>query len=234
MNGGTSSGSGIMPGERRDEQRPGYNHLGQKIGSKGERTRRLLIEAVLELLRSKSLRDVSVIDVARRVGTSPATFYVYFRGVPEAVLAALEGIRQTCPEMEELLAGDWLSGEAALSARRVIELYTQFWDRNSTIFRVRNLAAEEGDIRFYQARVFAAEPVLLLLASAVERAQAAGKVPADLEPRACAATLLMMLERLCAIGPMSPDADGLTFPAIKAAAAHTLAAMLGGTGAGPD
>lgn len=211
------------------EQRPGYNYLGQRIGSKGERTRRMLIDAAIQLLESNSLRDVSVMDVARVAGTSPATFYVYFRGVPEVVLAALEGVRQTSQDMEELLRHDWLGPDAAAAARRVIDLYTQVWDRNRTIFRVRNLAAEEGDVRFYDARVVAAAPVLHEIAAAVSRAQAAGRMPASLEPRACAATLLMLLERLCAVGPMSPDADGLSYPAIKEAAAHTLLAMLGGT-----
>ena len=88
---------------------PEYNHYGQKIGSKGERTRRALIDKTVDLLESHGLRDVSVADVARAAKTSPATFYVYFRGVPEVVLAALEAASQTSPEIEALIARHGLS-----------------------------------------------------------------------------------------------------------------------------
>ncbi len=204
-----------------------YNQYGQKIGSKGERTRQLLIDTTVELLESQGLRDVSVVDVARAASTSPATFYVYFKGVPEVVLAALDNASQTSPELEELAASDWLGPGGAAIARRFIEAYTELWHRNRTVFRVRNLAAEEGDTRFYEARLRAAAPMMDALSAAVARAQAAGRTPADLSPRACAGTLLMMLERLPAVGPLSRDADGIGYPALKTAAAHTLATMLG-------
>jgi len=205
----------------------GYNHYGQKIGSKGERTRQMLIDTTVELLESKGLRDVSVVDVARAASTSPATFYVYFRGVPEVVLAALESAPQTNPELESLAARNWLDGEGAAAAREFVEAYTTLWNRNRTIFRVRNLAAEEGDGRFFQARMDKATPMMEALTAAVARAQEAGRLPATLSPRACAGTLLMMLERLAAVGPLTREGDGLSYAALKTAAAHSLAGMLG-------
>lgn len=207
-----------------------YNHYGQKIGSKGERTRQALIDATVKLLESHGLRDVSVSDVAREAGTSPATFYVYFRGVPEVVLAALEGASQTSPELEELIGRDWLEDQPEQQAQRFVEAYTTLWNRNGTVFRVRNLAAEEGDERFYRARMNAARPMMEGIAAAVARAQQAGRLPAALSPRACAGTMLMMLERLSAVGPMTQESDGLSYASLKAAAAHTVAAMLGARG----
>jgi AcrR family transcriptional regulator len=203
------------------------NNYGQKIGSKGERTRQLLIESTVRLLESHGLREVSVADVARAAQTSPATFYVYFRGVPEAVLAALEGATQTSPALEALIGRDWLDEGGDQAAAAFVAAYTELWNRNGTIFRVRNLAAEEGDARFYQARMDAAQPMLEAIAAAVARAQAAGRVPAHLTPVACAGILLMMLERLSAVGPMTRESDGLSYAALKDAAAHSLAGMLG-------
>lgn len=205
----------------------GYNHYGQKIGSKGERTRQALIEATVELLESHGLREVSVVDVARAANTSPATFYVYFRGVPEVVLAALETASQTSPELEALIGRDWLGEGAGQAAADFVEAYTRLWNANGTIFRVRNLAAEEGDARFYQARMDAAGPMMAAITAAVARGQQAGRVPAQLSARACAGTVLMLLERLSAIGPISRDDDGLSYAALKASAAFTLLAMLG-------
>lgn len=207
----------------------GYNHYGQKIGSKGERTRQALIDTTIELLGTQGLRDVSVADVARGAQTSPATFYVYFRGVPEVVLAALEDAPQTSAELEELMAQDWRAPGALERARAFVDAYCELWNCHGIVFRVRNLAAEEGDERFYKARMTAATPMMTALTVQIERAQAAGAIPADLRPRACAGTILMMLERLSAIGPMSRDDDtDIAFGPLKAAAAFTLANMLGG------
>ena len=210
-----------------DVGKTGYNYYGQRIGSKGERTRKLLIDATVRLLASQGLREVSVVDVARAANTSPATFYVYFRGVPEAVLAALENAAQTSSELEALIGHDWLAPGAAAYARAVVETYTELWNRNRTIFCVRNLAAEEGDDRFYQARAKASGPVMQALVEQIVRSQAAGQTPVGLAPRACAGVLLMMLERLSSVGPITRKDGDLDYASLKAAAAHSLADMLG-------
>lgn len=205
----------------------GYNHHGQKIGSKGERTRQVLIETTVELLESHGLRDVSVADVARAAQTSPATFYVYFRGVPEVVLAALESASQTSPEIEAFFGKDWLGPGGAMLAREFVDTYCALWNRYRTIFRVRNMAAEEGDQRFYRARMEAAIPIMGLLTEQVAQAQSAGLVPVALMPRSCAGTILMMLERLAAIGPITEEHDDISYETLRAAAAHSVALMLG-------
>lgn len=200
---------------------------GRKLGAKGRRTRQQLIDATVALLETHGLRDVSVVDVARAVQTSPGTFYVYFKGVPEVVLAALESATQTSPELEEIIARDWLKPGAAAAARDFVDCYTDIWNRNRTIFVVRNLAAEEGDARFYEARMDQARPMMAALSEQVKRAQAAGRTPADLSSRSCAGTMLMMLERLSAVGPMSRADDDVGYADLKAAAAHSIAMMLG-------
>jgi AcrR family transcriptional regulator len=207
------------------------NQNGQKIGSKGQRTRRLLIDMTVALLETHGLRDLSVMDVARAAETSPATFYVYFRGVPEVVLAALDDARQTSPELEAALSRDWLSPRAASWALDVVTAYTDLWNRHRTVFRVRNLAAEEGDDRFYLARTNASRPIMAALTRQITRAQIAGRVPAALSAAACAGTILMMLERLAAVGPSRVEGEdareGVSYPELRAAAAYTLATMLG-------
>ena len=207
------------------------NQNGQKIGSKGQRTRRLLIDTTVALLETHGLRDLSVMDVARAAETSPASFYVYFRGVPEVVLAALEDARQTSPELEAALAQDWLAPGATSRALDVVMAYTDLWNRNRTVFRVRNLATEEGDERFYAARTDASRPMMAALTRQIAHAQTMGRVPAELSAAACAGTILMMLERLAAVGPARIAGDdareGVSYPELRAAAAHTLATMLG-------
>lgn len=205
------------------------NQNGQKIGSKGQRTRRLLIDTTVALLETHGLRDLSVMDVARAAETSPATFYVYFRGVPEVVLAALDDASQTSPELEQALAQDWLKPGAAAHAIEVVIVYTDLWNRHRTVLRVRNLAAEEGDERFYAARTDASRPMMAALTRQIARAQAAGRGPTALSAPACAGTILMMLERLAAVGPTHGEGDGLSYAELRAAAAYTLSTMLGAT-----
>ena len=200
---------------------------GRKLGAKGQRTRQQLIEATVALLETHGLRDVSVVDVARAAQTSPATFYVYFKGVPEVVLAALDGANQTTPELEAIIARDWLAPGAAEAALAFVEHYTETWNQHRTIFVVRNLAAEEGDARFYEARMKQARPMMAAISLQIERAQAAGRTPAHLSARSCAGTVLMILERLSAIGPLSSHSDGVGYADLKAAAAHSIAMMLG-------
>jgi AcrR family transcriptional regulator len=199
----------------------------RKLGAKGQRTRQQLIDATVALLETNGLRDVSVVDVARAANTSPATFYVYFKGVPEVVLAALESASQTSPELEALIDRDWLAPGAMEDAGAFVERYTDLWNRNRNIFVVRNLAAEEGDTRFYEARMLQARPMMAAISKQVRRAQAAGRTPADLSPQSCSGTILMMLERLAAIGPISRGDEGVSYTQLKAAAAYHVAMMLG-------
>jgi AcrR family transcriptional regulator len=60
---------------------------GRALGQRGARTRRRLLDATSQLLETEGIRDLRVVEIARVVGTSPATFYQYFRDVDDAVLA---------------------------------------------------------------------------------------------------------------------------------------------------
>lgn len=211
----------------RDAQFTALNQNGQKIGAKGHRTRQLLIETTVRLLETQGLRDLSVVDVAREASTSPATFYVYFRGVPEVVLAALEAAEQTSPELEALVSENWLEHGCTGSAESFVDLYTEMWNRNRTIFGVRNMAAEEGDQRFIESRGDHAKPMLVALSRQVQRAKDAGRVPAHLTPIASAAAILIMLERLSSVGPQSEIDGELTFRNIKQSVSYMVAFMLG-------
>ena len=117
--------------ERDKTQDRRVNQNGQRIGAKGQRTRQRLIDVTVDLLRTHGLRDLTVAEVARVAETSPATFYVYFDGVPEVVLSALENSSQTSPRLLELVDEDHrriLEGVArrmGLDEHKVITTVTQ-------------------------------------------------------------------------------------------------------------
>jgi AcrR family transcriptional regulator len=212
--------------ERDDAAERLINQNGQRIGAKGQRTRQRLIEVTIELLETHGLRDLTVAEVARVAQTSPATFYVYFDGVPDVVLAALETASQTSPEMLDLIAQDWVGHDGLAKAREFVGLYCKLWSAHGTIFRVRNLAAEEGDPRFMEARRDAVRPLLALLGKRVDAAKAAGRVAAGLDGQANAAAILILLERLAAVGPLMTG-EGPSHDLIKDAAADIVAHALG-------
>ena len=53
---------------------------GRRLGRRAQATRRKLLDATAELLQTRRLLDLTVVEVARRVGTSPAssTFWKYW------------------------------------------------------------------------------------------------------------------------------------------------------------
>jgi AcrR family transcriptional regulator len=203
------------------------NQIGQTIGAKGLRTRQKLINVTVELLETHGLRDLTVAEIARVAATSPATFYVYFEGVPEVVLAALDQTMQSAPDLMAMLDGDLADGGEMDRTREFVELYCAYWWGYRTIFRCRNLAAEEGDARFLAARRSAVAPLMAALSKRIKAAQQDGRLPTHLEPRASAGAILTLIERLAAVGPMTPAQPGINFESLKDSAAFMIAGMMG-------
>jgi AcrR family transcriptional regulator len=171
---------------------------GRELGPRALETRRRLLEATAVLLSQRSVRDVSVVDIARKAGTSPATFYQYFKDVAEATLRLAEQAAADLPAVIEMIDGSW-EGESGLGkARAIVDAFVRHWDAHRAVLMVRNLAAEEGDRRFQRVRRDALSPVLDGLARQIEASQRAGRVDRALAPQAAAAALSAILERLAA------------------------------------
>src|SRR5204862_4276394 len=145
------------------------------------------------LLETHGIRDLRVVDIARQVETSPATFYQYFRDVEDAVLALAREVGESTAPLLAVLAGSWDADRALDSARALVEGFVDFWDVNRAVLRTRNLAAQEGDQRFRDVRNEALRPLTEGIAS---------KVAAQDEPGvasyAAAAAMVAMLERMAA------------------------------------
>ncbi len=120
------------------------------------------------MLSSSPYRDVKVIDVARKAGTSPATFYQYFPDVEGAVLEIAEETAQEGAGLTDLVAG-----------------------RGSG-------SRHEGDKRFYKIRMKLINAVTSSLADSVKELQAKGKVDKDVSPAAVAGSLVAMLAAVAA------------------------------------
>lgn len=171
---------------------------GRPLGKRGAATRLRLLEATAKLLESHGVRDLRVVDIAREVGTSPATFYQYFRDVEEAVLALTAEVGEELAPVDELLRRPWTGPRGLDAARDMVDLFLRYWDEHRAVLRTRNLAAQEGDQRFRQVRNNSLRPLNEHLAAAVGESQAAGRVSTEIAPMAAAAALVALLERMAA------------------------------------
>jgi AcrR family transcriptional regulator len=171
---------------------------GRPLGPRALLTRQRLLEATATLLAERSVREISVVEIARKVGTSPATFYQYFKDVPETALRLAEEAAEEMPSLLEIIEGPWRGRRALDTARSLVDAFIRHWDAHRAVLRLRNLAAEEGDDRFQRARRVALAPLLEHLARKIEEFQKAGRVSRDIHPYAAAAALASILERLAA------------------------------------
>jgi AcrR family transcriptional regulator len=167
---------------------------GRVAGRRGQATRQKLLDCLSEMLSSSPYRDVKVIDVARKAGTSPATFYQYFPDVEGAVLEIAEHMAAEGAELTALVEGRSWTGKAGWqTAQELVDGFLDFWRRNDAILRVVDLGASEGDKRFYKIRMKILNSVNNSLAEAVTQLQAKGRVDKDVNPAAVAGSLVAML-----------------------------------------
>lgn len=218
----------VKPSVRRKSAVLGpQNQLGQVMGAKGAKTRRRLLDATEELLKTTSLRDLRVTQIVRAAKTSAATFYVYFNDVSEAVLALIGELTQSPPSIMSLVTDPWEESQGYERCQAFVAAYVDNWRANASLFRVRNMASDEGDQRFSQVRINSIAPLIQALSARIEAHRAAGRLPADLHPTAAAGALLAMIERL-AVVPLVAVRAGVTRRTLMESAAFFATLLMGG------
>jgi len=130
-----------------------HNLLGQKMGRKGRETRRRVMDAALELLKTSSYKDLTVSEIASEAGLSNATFYVYFKDVEEVLYACVQAAALDLGELHALLDAEWTPGNVREQVRKFVEVYNALWEKYRVELRVRNLEADQGNLRFLNLRV---------------------------------------------------------------------------------
>jgi AcrR family transcriptional regulator len=171
---------------------------GRILGPRALGTRQRLLEATESLLSERSVRDLAVVEIARKASTSPATFYQYFKDVSEACLRLAEQAAEEVPAVLELIDGSWRGQRGIETARAIAAAFVDHWDSHRAVLLVRNLAADEGDRRFQKVRRQALSPVIEHLAARVAESQEQGRIAPAVHPYAAAAAMASILERLAA------------------------------------
>ena len=166
---------------------------GRLPGRRGRATRQKLLDATSALLETTSYRELKVVDIARKAGTSPATFYQYFPDVEVAILAIGEVMAAEGPLLAKPVASSWSGRAGFATAIDLVEGFLTFWEEHEAVLRVVDLAIAEGDGRFRRIRNELLAPVTFALIEVITEHQKAGKHPDTVDPRAHAAVLLSML-----------------------------------------
>lgn len=163
-------------------------------GRRGQATRQKLLDCLGEMLDSSPYRDVRVIDVARRAGTSPATFYQYFPDVEGAVLELADTMAKESSSLSELVTDrSWAGKAGRQTAEELVDGFLSFWQRNDAILRVVDLGAAEGDKRFSKIRTKVLNNLTGPLTESIKELQSKGKADRDISPPAVAGSLVSML-----------------------------------------
>ncbi len=183
------------------------DQAGRPLGPRALRTRRKILEATVGLLAEKPMRDMRVIDIARRIGSSPATFYQYFKDVEDVVLHLAGQMKESTPELVELIAGDWEGRAGHERGRKIANLVIEHWEKYAPVLRARNNASDEGNLPLRAERMAAMMPLVEAFRLAIVRAQtAADRAPisrdadewdvGSIDPLVGATAITSCLERL--------------------------------------
>merc|ERR1711969_390821 len=104
------------------------------------------------MLSERSVRDISVVEIARKASTSPATFYQYFKDVSDVMLQLADAAASEMPGVLAHIEGSWRGKRGLETARSVVRGFVDHWDAHRSVLLVRNLFADEGDRRFMKVR----------------------------------------------------------------------------------
>ena len=170
---------------------------GRVPGRRGRATRQRLLDETRALLEDVAFRELKVVDVSRKAGTSPATFYQYFPDVETAVLALVETMVDDGSRRLRALVTEpaWDSPDAAAA---LADGFLDFFEEEAAMLRAVDLATTEGDERFRVLRIRLLNGVFLALQELLYQAHAAGRLADGLAPGAAASVLTTMLAHVSA------------------------------------
>ena len=173
---------------------------GRVPGRRGLATRQRLLDRTSEMLTSTSFRDLTVVDIAREAGTSPATFYQYFPDVEAAILVLAEDMaREGSDALSTLIRnGEWRGDAAYETALALADAFIDFWEEHRALLRVVDLATDEGDRRFQNIRTRLLHAVTESLREVVEVQRREEKRRDSVDPMATAGVLSAMLAHVSA------------------------------------
>lgn len=172
------------------------DQAGRDLGSRAMQTRQKFLDATAQLLEERSILDISVTEIARRVDSVSSLFYHYFKDVEDAARQLAQEASAEMPAMVKLIDGNWEGEEGLQRARNLVEAYLDHWEKYHGVLLLRNHAADRGDLNFLTIRKDALEPLIEKLSELIQTSKEQGKVADDVTPYLAASALVSILEKL--------------------------------------
>jgi len=124
------------------------NLLGQKMGRKGRETRKKIMNVALRMLENSSYKDLTVTEVAYEADVSSSTFYVYFEDIEDVLYTCILDAALDFGAIVDLLNEDWDVNNVERKVAEFVEAYNKMWERHRIELRIRNIEANQGNLRF--------------------------------------------------------------------------------------
>ncbi len=172
--GGAALADATEPGDGAED--PGVADI-RETETKGERTRRRLLEIAIERFGDRGYRATSVSEVARAAGLTQAAVYAYFPSKEALFDAAVDA--DAASALNETMAKTLDTPANALVPMMLFVLVGNM-DRHPLVKRV--LAGEESDALQRLIDLPALADLTASIATRVREAQVAGDVRSDLDP----------------------------------------------------
>lgn len=153
------------------------NQHGQKMGRKGRETRQKIMDVTLEMLKHRSYKDLTVSEVASEAGVSSSTFYVYFEDIEDVLFACVQAAALDLGDLREILSRDWNDSNLEEQVAAFVETYNALWEKYRVELRVRNLEADQGNLRFLNIRVETTRDILQSLGKKIAQSNPTLKHP---------------------------------------------------------
>ncbi len=153
------------------------NQHGQKMGRKGRETRQKIMNVALQMLEHRSYKDLTVAEVAQEAGVSSSTFYVYFEDIEDVLFACVQSAALDLGELYDTLKQDWSADNLQSCVQRYVDVYNKLWEKYRVELRVRNLEADQGNLKFLNIRIETTKDILQMLGKKISQLNPSLKYP---------------------------------------------------------
>jgi AcrR family transcriptional regulator len=147
------------------------NQLGQKMGRKGQITRRRIVERTRSLIAVSSYNELNSTEVAREAGVSVATFYTYYKDLDDLLLDCVMDVLAESDSIFEALKDTWSQAELPLHMARFVEHYMDYWDRHRYELRILCIESDRGKPQFIRLRVDLSNRIIEALGSQFKKSR---------------------------------------------------------------
>jgi len=173
------------------------NKDGQAIGRKGAESRDRLLAAARHLIAATPAEALTASAIAREAGLASQTFYLYFKGVDEALLWLSREASEDTGEIAAELDRPWDSAQLRYHAECVVSAFYRYWDRHRAILNIRNFRADGGQDSFVEVRSASAVPIVAKIAARIRAAHGEGELT-EREALSRAIIIFSAIERMAA------------------------------------